>query len=205
MRLTFGKYKNKDLADVPDSYLKWGARNLSSRKWQEIFNQEITRRQQQSQKGIKLWKKEIDSVETFLSIKSEIIANINNEIDNSGCEWEYYSMNIEKEADELAHQKILELKQEIKRDNVLTNATNWAIDQGVTESKSIDKLINAISTYEIFNVLDPINKDVRRFFQEYLQKLDTALWIDFRPAIAQISQPTNYCKIVEFAREYYQL
>lgn len=44
MVLSFGKYTGKNISEIPESYLKWGAENLSSKTWQEIFRTELTNR-----------------------------------------------------------------------------------------------------------------------------------------------------------------
>lgn len=43
MIITFGKYKNKQLSEIPDDYLKWGAENLTN-NWKDHFKTELVRR-----------------------------------------------------------------------------------------------------------------------------------------------------------------
>lgn len=42
--LNFGKYAGKNISEIEESYLKWGAENLSSTKWKEAFKNELFQR-----------------------------------------------------------------------------------------------------------------------------------------------------------------
>jgi hypothetical protein len=43
-KMTFGKYKNKCLRDIPDNYLKWGIMNIDDVGIQTMFSIEYQRR-----------------------------------------------------------------------------------------------------------------------------------------------------------------
>lgn len=42
-RLTFGRYINKQIKDIPMDYIKWGILNLNTH-WAEMFARELQRR-----------------------------------------------------------------------------------------------------------------------------------------------------------------
>jgi len=42
--VTFGKFKDKPISQVPAHYLRWVAENLKNPKWKRIFNKELQRR-----------------------------------------------------------------------------------------------------------------------------------------------------------------
>ena len=49
-KLTFGKHKNEDIANVPTAYLEWGASKLDSPRWREAFLLELKKRKQEKDK-----------------------------------------------------------------------------------------------------------------------------------------------------------
>lgn len=41
MIVSFGKYSGKNISEIPEDYLKWGAQNLSNKEWQTLFKNEL--------------------------------------------------------------------------------------------------------------------------------------------------------------------
>ena len=39
--INFGKYSGKNISEIPEDYLKWGAQNLSNKEWQTLFKNEL--------------------------------------------------------------------------------------------------------------------------------------------------------------------
>jgi hypothetical protein len=209
MKITFGKYKGQDVSDVPTSYLEWGVNNLSSANWVNAFENELKKRRKEESSRLERWKSSIDSPEVFSEIRGLELASIRAEIQASGCEWEYINYDEEKAADELAEQKVREIKDEIRKDEILQSAKQWAHSRGVTNPAHTQKMVDAIKSYDIFNLTElkdnTTEKDVAIAFKEYLKQIPAHCLCDFRPAIAQISKPESYEAIVNFAREYHQV
>jgi hypothetical protein len=64
-KLTFGKHKNEDIANVPTEYLEWGASKLDSPKWKTAFALELKKRQQEKDKKAAYIKDNIDTQEVL--------------------------------------------------------------------------------------------------------------------------------------------
>jgi hypothetical protein len=64
-KLTFGKHKNEDIANIPAEYLEWGALKLDSPKWREAFASEIKRRRDEEKEKKAYIKANIDTQEVL--------------------------------------------------------------------------------------------------------------------------------------------
>lgn len=49
--VTFGKYKDKPISEVPTGYLRWAAKNFNNGRWKSLFADEYRRRQTAAQPG----------------------------------------------------------------------------------------------------------------------------------------------------------
>lgn len=118
--VTFGKYKNWDIKEVPSSYLDWGSTKLDSPHWRDLFNKEIDRRNKEQKKKEDFIKANIDSQEVWDLLLKEADDELIKEERLAEQENVQYNSRIitKKEIEELAKEKLADYKKEIAVENL---------------------------------------------------------------------------------------
>ncbi len=118
MEITFGKHKGTDIINVPTQYLEWGAEKLESLRWREVFDTELKRRHEADKKQLAHLKANINDPSTLDYLVQQKIKEVESEISNSGCAWEYDNFNVHEEAESRAKEKLEELQIEVAIENL---------------------------------------------------------------------------------------
>lgn len=105
MIVTFGKYKNTSLSDIPLDYLKWGVNKLQSIKWRKQFDAEIQRRQAEDDAKEAFILENIDSQEVWELLLMESASELYEKDYRSQC------VSIQREIRKIAQRKLLIYKE----------------------------------------------------------------------------------------------
>jgi|GEM_PF-3594252 len=166
MILTFGKYKGSDITTIPDSYLEWGFKNLSSLRWCDAFQAEKLRRQQ-SQNTLKTLFRQGKTEEVLQILQSQAQIEIEEEISNSGCEHEYDISRFDL-IDDLVNEKFNKLK----FDFLIEDLNNEYIQKLGTTSDMLLRVSSAYFNNELSR--DNFGSEEKYLLGiEYCQKLDS--------------------------------
>lgn len=125
MIITFGKYKDTNLSDIPLDYLKWGVNKLQSIKWRKQFDAEIQRRQAEDDAKEAFILENIDSQEVWELLLMESASELYEKDYRSQC------VSIQREIQKIAQRKLLIYKEKaIKlKTNVGLSSLNTKDDQ----------------------------------------------------------------------------
>lgn len=125
MIITFGKYKDTNLSDIPLDYLKWGVNKLQSIKWRKQFDAEIQRRQAEDNAKEAFILENIDSQEVWELLLMESASELYEKDYRSQC------VSIQREIRKIAQRKLLIYKEKaIKlKTNVGLSSLNTKDDQ----------------------------------------------------------------------------
>lgn len=108
--ITFGKHKGSNVEDVPTNYLEWGSNKLESPKWRKIFSDELIRRAKIERLERLELIANLDSPEVMEKLIRKYIIELEVERAESGCEWEYDSLDFYGMAKEKALIEIMDLR-----------------------------------------------------------------------------------------------
>ena len=125
MIITFGKYKDTNLSDIPLDYLEWGVNKLQSIKWRKQFDAEIQRRQAEDDAKEAFILENIDSQEVWELLLMESASELYEKDYRSQC------VSIQREIRKIAQRKLLIYKEKaIKlKTNVGLSSLNTKDDQ----------------------------------------------------------------------------
>ncbi len=168
--LTFGKYKNTDIKNVPLEYLEWGSNKLESPKLKKLFLDEIKRRQDENTTKEKYILENIDSPEIWEMLLREAEAKLwQEEINSNVLNCQYDSRVItQKEVNDLANKKLAKYKKKIELSQLDTDfKVKWNLSDKQMEmlTTSFDLNRKMFSTEEKF--LSAV---------EYIEARDELLW-----------------------------
>lgn len=126
MIITFGKYKDTNLSNIPLDYLKWGVNKLQSIKWRKQFDAEIQRRQAEDDAKEAFILENIDSQEVWELLLMESASELYEKDYRNQC------VSIQREIRKIAQRKLLIYKEKaIKlKTNVGLSSLDTKDDQG---------------------------------------------------------------------------
>jgi hypothetical protein len=121
MQLTFGKYKGQDIGDVPEDYLVWAANNLQNNTIVKAIKAELAKRSDVEPSMRSALKVNPADEQALAYFRARFLKAANDEIDGSGCAWEYHPSYASDSADEELALLLTQLQAEKERDEIIAN------------------------------------------------------------------------------------
>jgi hypothetical protein len=119
MQLTFGKYKGQDIGDVPEDYLVWAVNNLQNNTIVKAIKAELAKRSDVESSMRSALKVNPADEQALAYFRARFLKAANDEIDSSGCDWEYHPAYASDTADEGLKLLLTELETEKARDAII--------------------------------------------------------------------------------------
>jgi hypothetical protein len=119
MKLTFGKYKGQDIGDVPEDYLVWAANNLQNNTIVKAIKAELAKRSDVESSMRSALKANPADEQALDYYTKKFLKAANDEIANSGCDWEYHPSYASDSAAEDLALLLTQLEAEKARDAII--------------------------------------------------------------------------------------
>jgi hypothetical protein len=166
-KLTFGKHKNEDIANVPTEYLEWGELKLDSPKWREAFASEIKRRRDEEKEKKAYIKANINTQEVLNLLYEEAEKEL-----FLGDDEDEVMRITSKDVQRLFEEKVSRVKAEIKLQKLNAEfCSKW----GITEEQ-----LNLIHNLSFHDEIKPDKFSTGERYKaacEYLQVWEDLMWI----------------------------